>query len=517
MTLRARTARGTLVNGAFLIGTNALNLIKGLAVAIFLTSSQYGSWGLLMAAFMTLLTLGSVGVDDKYIQQDHPDQRAAFEIALTFQAVVGVVFFCLVLVGMPLFALLYGRPEIVAPGMTFALALPALVLQMPLWVHYRRMDFVRQRSLQAIDPVISLIAVITLAAVGLGLWAFVLGELVGTWCAAIVIARSSPFPLRLRWDRKELAEYTRFSWPLLLAAISAVLLVQVPVVVSARVLGVVAVGGIALATNISQFTTRVDDIVTQTLYPAICAVKERTDLLFEAFWKSNRLALLWAVPLGGAAALFAGDFVHYVIGEKWRFAVPLIITFGIAAALNQVGFNWTAFFRARGNTRPAAVESLVGLAAVMAIAIPLLATKGLTAFGVGLIIATGASVAVRLSYLRSIFPALALAGHIASAIGPTLPAVAAVLGLRGFGLGHRSPLQVALETALYATLVIAVTLGTQRRLLGEVAGYVRGRSSPGEDLPEALPPQVPEEPSASLPVIGLGADEIGARRRLPSA
>ena len=50
-------------------------------------------------------------------------------------------------------------------------------------------------------------------------------------------------------------------------------------------------------------------MVTQTLYPAICAVKDRPDLLFESFWKSNRLALLWAAPIGAAAALFAGDFV----------------------------------------------------------------------------------------------------------------------------------------------------------------------------------------------------------------
>ncbi len=68
--LRDRTARGTLINGTFLVGTNALNLIKGLAVASFLTASQYGTWGLLMAAFMTIVTLGSVGVDDKYVQQN---------------------------------------------------------------------------------------------------------------------------------------------------------------------------------------------------------------------------------------------------------------------------------------------------------------------------------------------------------------------------------------------------------------------------------------------------------------
>jgi hypothetical protein len=89
VTLRARTARGTVVNGAFLVGTNGLTLIKGLAVASFLTAAEYGTWGLLMAAFTTILSLGSVGVDDKYVQQDDADQERAFEIAFTVQSVLG--------------------------------------------------------------------------------------------------------------------------------------------------------------------------------------------------------------------------------------------------------------------------------------------------------------------------------------------------------------------------------------------------------------------------------------------
>jgi len=472
--LRARTARGTLTNAGFLVAANSLNLVKGIAVATFLSTSAYGIWGLLMAAFMTLLTLTSVGVDDKYIQQDDPDQQRAFEIAFTFQTLLGVVLFVAVLVGMPTFAWLYGRPAMIAPGLAFALAIPALVLQMPLWVHYRRMDFVRQRSLQAIDPVVSLVAVLGLAVAGLGVWALVGGELLGTWCAALAILKTSPYRLRLRWDRAALREYTRFSWPLFVGALGAVLLVQVPVVVSSRLLGVAAVAAIALAANITQFTTRVDDVVTQTLYPAICAVKDRSDLLFESFWKSNQLALLWAAPLGAAAALFAGDFIRYGIGEKWRLAAPLIVTFGINAALNQIGFNWTAFFRARGDTRPIGVATVVHLVAVMALAVPLLIIAGLTGFGIGLCAATAVSVSLRLAYLRRLFPALSLVRHVALGIGPALPGVAVVLILRLADPAPRSPLRVGGEALLFSVVVLGATWTSQRTLLGESFAYLGG-------------------------------------------
>jgi PST family polysaccharide transporter len=336
------------------------------------------------------------------------------------------------------------------------------------------MDFARQRKLQLVDPVVSILAVIGLVLAGLGVWALVVGELLGSWCGAIVIVRSSPYRLRLRFERKAVREYTAFSWPLFVGAITTVLLLQVPVTVTSRLLGVTAVGGLALAMNISQFTTRVDNVVTQTLYPVICAVKDRADLLFEAFWKSNRLALLWAAPLGAAAALFGRDFVHYVLGEKWRFAVPLIAAFGVNAAINQIGFNWSAFFRALGDTRPVAVASTLGLLAVMGIAVPLLVTQGLTGFGYGMTAATVVGVAVRLWYLRRIFSGLAIAAHVGRGIGPALAASSALVFFRVASPESRTVGRVAVEAGVYAGLAIAATYLSERRLLRESIGYLRG-------------------------------------------
>lgn len=474
--LRGRAARGSLINAGFTIATSAIYIVQGIVLAALLSTYVYGLWGLLMAAYMSLLALGSVGIDDRYVQQDDPDQRRAFEVAFTLQLLLVTVFIAVLLVGMPLFALIYGRSEIVGPGLALAASMPALGLQMTVWVHYRRMNFLRQRQLILIDPVVTFVASIGLALAGLEVWALVIGALTGSWVAAAAMVRACPYRLRLRWDRAAFGEYLSFSWPLFAAALSTVLLVQVPVIVSARVYGVTAVAGLALATMIWQLTQKVDQLVTASLYPAICAVKDRRDLLFEAFWKSNRLALLWAAPLGAAVALFAGDFVHYVIGEKWRFAVPLLAAYGISAALDQVGFNWTAFFRALGDTRPVAISSAVALLTVLLIAVPLLVAEGLTAFGVGIVAATLVSIVVRLAYLRRIFPALGLARHVVRGIGPTLPPVALVLGLRALEPGGRGLGWVLAEAGLFVAVAVLATALFERSLLRESLGYLRRRA-----------------------------------------
>ena len=241
--------------------------------------------------------LKQVGVSDRYIQQDEPDQQLAFQRAFTmelvFTGLLGVV-----MVGMVgLLALLYGS-ELLAPGFVVMLALPAVVLQSPLWIFYRRMEFVRQRSLEAVEPVVTTIVAIALAVAGAGYWSLVIGVVAGAWASALVAVIACPYPIRLRFDFRTLRGYASFSWPLFVAGLSGIVIAQGSILAGDKLIGLAAVGVITLASAISLYAQRVDEIITATLYPAICAVKDRKDLLFESFVKSNRLALSGASRSG---------------------------------------------------------------------------------------------------------------------------------------------------------------------------------------------------------------------------
>jgi O-antigen/teichoic acid export membrane protein len=470
--LRRRVARGTVVNTAFLAGVNVLGVLKGFVVAAFLSAGDFGVWGLLLVTLGTLLWLAQIGVDDKYIQQDEEDQELAFHRAFTMQSLLCGLFLGLILVTTPLFALLYGDWRIVAPSYALALAVPALALQTPMWVYYRRMDFVKQRVLQALDPVSSFVVTVALAVAGLGYWALVIGTICGAWGAALVSVRAAPYRLRFRYDRATLGRYAGFSVPVLAGQASGVLIAQVPVTVAQRTLGLAAVGAITLASSISIYASRVDDIVSHAIYPAVCAVKDRADLLFETFSKSNRLAVLWGAPCGVGIALFAGDLVTYVLGEKWRGAVLLIQVFGLIAAANQLGFNWTVFYRARGETRPLAVSATVGMVVCLATTMPLLLLEGIDGYAIGMSAMMVALLVVRRHYLRRIFPAASLLRHSARAILPTVPGTLVVLGLRQFA-GGGGAARAAAELALFVVLTIATTFVTERQLMREMVGYLR--------------------------------------------
>src|SRR5205085_7924194 len=184
------------------------------------------------------------------------------------------------------------------------------------WVYYRRMDFARQRALAAIDPVVGFVVAVTLAALGAGYWAFVAGLAGGVFAASVAAVVRSPYRLRLRYEPGTLKSYTSFSGPLLIASGASFVMTWSAMIAAKLDLGVGALGVIALAATIISFSDQVDQLVTGTLYPAICAVKDRTELLYESFVKSNRLALMWAIPFGTAVALFAADVVSFGIGER---------------------------------------------------------------------------------------------------------------------------------------------------------------------------------------------------------
>src|SRR4051794_24500466 len=224
--LRQQAARGTLINSGFQVGFAGLGLLRRFVVAAYLTRADFGVWSIVLTTVMTVGWLKQVGVSDKYVQQDEPDQEAAFQKAFTMELATSVGFFVLIAALLPAYSLAYATPKIIVPGIVLALSVPISALESPIWIPYRRMQFARQRTLAAVDPVVALGVTIGLAVAGAGYWALVLGVLAGSVAGATVAVLSCPYPLRLRMDRRTLKEYATFSWPLLGLSLLSLVVVQ---------------------------------------------------------------------------------------------------------------------------------------------------------------------------------------------------------------------------------------------------------------------------------------------------
>jgi O-antigen/teichoic acid export membrane protein len=240
-------------------------------------------------------------------------------------------------------------------------------------------------------------------------------------------------------------------------------------------LGLAGAGAVTLAAYITIFTTRVDDLIGTTIYPAICAVQNRLDLLRETFVKANRLALMWAMPFGVALALFAPDLVRFVVGEKWHTAVRLLQITGLVAAINHIGFNWDDYYRARSQTVPIAVASVLFTIVTLGVGLPLLFSHGLTGLAIGIGAGGVVNLVVRAVYVSRLFEGFAFVRHALRALLPTIPAVLVVVAIRGVESGSRSASMAVAELTAYVLVTAAATWLAERSLLREVLGYLRAR------------------------------------------
>ena len=473
--LRAHAARGSLINTAFLVALSSLGFVRGFVLAAFLLASDYGVWGLTTTALLIVSAAQQVGIGDRYIQQDDPDQEAAFQKAFSLSLLAAGAAMAASLVVLPVFALIYDEPRILLPGVVLTVNYLAIPFQLPIWFHYRRMDFLRQRALQAVDPIVGFLVAVGLAIAGAGYWALFGGAIAGLWAAAAAASFRSPYRYRWRYDRGTMRDYWSFSWPLVISSLGGVLIAQAAFIATDAHLGLAAAGALTLASTVTLFTDRIDGLVTGTLYPAIVAVRDKADVLYESFVKSNRLALMWAMPFGVGLSLFCGDLVAFLIGEKWAQAVPLLEVFGVVAALGHVGFNWSAYFRAIGDTRPMAVAAAAASITFLVVGIPGLLLFDLRGLAAGVAAQLLAHLACRAWYLSRLFEGFGFLRHAARGILPSVPAVAIVLLARAVESGERTAGVAAAELAVYLAVTAVATLLLEGRLLRETMGYLKPR------------------------------------------
>ncbi len=158
----------------------------------------------------------------------------------------------------------------------------------------------------------------------------------------------------------------------------------------------------------------------------------------------------------------------------------LLQVFALTAAVGHIGFNWDAFYRARGDTRPIAIWSFSTMLSFLAVPFPLLIFDGLDAFAYGMGVMTLVSFAIKGYFLTRLFDGFQMLRYAARALAPTVPAVALVALARAAGSAADRTFAVALlELGLFLAVTFLSTVLLERALLREVLGYLRRGVMPG--------------------------------------
>jgi O-antigen/teichoic acid export membrane protein len=475
--LRRRTVQGVLVNAVFMGGAEALMLAQGLIVTVLLGPRLIGLYGIVTTTAVTIAALRRIGIDEAFVQQRESDQEAEFQRAFTLELVVGAAFSLVLLAAAPIVAAAYGDERLLWLTLAVAYLPTFFALQAPTWIFFRQMDFLRVRTLQVLVPVVTFCVTVPLAAAGVGVWSLVIGPAVGNAVAVVAGIRVSPYRLRLQFDRDARTRYLRFSWPVFVTAVALLLVQQGQMLAFTLHGGLAAAGYITLAVTLTRYADRADQIIATTIYPAICVVSDQVTTLREIFVTSNRVALMWVLPFCAGFILFSPDLVHFVLGTKWQPAALLLQGLAGTAAIQQLGYNWFSFYRARGDSSRQAVEAAVSTAAFLLLAVPGLLIWGSWGFIGGRLAGAVLVLIVRRHYVRRLLGIELLALGVRGA-APIAAATGLVLAVRTVAWsGPRTLAQAAVEVVLFLACSAALTWATERALVRDLLAQVRARGT----------------------------------------
>src|ERR687885_1006800 len=199
--LRTATARGGVLNAAFLSGAEGVVLLQGLLATALLGPDAIGLYGVVTTTAMTIVALRRIGIDEAFVQQAAEDEEAEFQRAFTVELAVGLAGSLVIAALAPLLAAVYDDDRLIALTLAVAYLPVAFALQAPQWAAFKAMAYLRLRVLQAIVPLGTVVVAVPLLLAGVGVWSLVIGPFCGNTLAVLAAWRVSPYPLRLRPDR----------------------------------------------------------------------------------------------------------------------------------------------------------------------------------------------------------------------------------------------------------------------------------------------------------------------------
>ena len=452
-------------------------LAQGLIVSILLGPEAIGLYGIVTATAMTIVALKRVGIDEAFVQQSEQGQEEEFQRAFSLELAVSAAFSLAIAVAAPLVAIVYGEDELLPLTLAAAYMPLAFALQAPTWIFFRRMDFLRQRLLLAVGPVVTFVFTVGLAAAGVGVWSLVIGPAIGNAAAAAGGRGGFALPAATCASSATPRGATSAS-----PGRSSCRARRCSSLLQGQLLafdvwgGIAAVGHLTLAYTLTRYADRADHVVASTIYPAICAVRDqvddargdlrqvepgRDDLVGPVLRRHRPVR---AGPRGVRARATSGS-------RRWccSRASPWPPRSSSSASTGSRS-TARAATRARRPWRRASWRSLSSRSRV-----PGLALWGATGFVVGRGLVSLAMLVVRGSLRAPAAPGRAAVGaRRARGRCRWLAGAAAALALRLALWGGERPLwQVLCELALFLAVTALATRALERDLLREFTRYLR--------------------------------------------
>lgn len=308
-------------------GAQIIGFVVGIVLARLLAPEVFGML-LTLQVFTGIAGFVAGGGMGQALVRAKDTTREDYDVVFTLQLLAGSVIYAVFFFAAPWIAAAYQQP--LYQDMIRVMALSFLfrpLTNVPGSILYREMRFKATTLVSYVALLVSSSVSITLAYLGYGVWALILGGFASplvTIPAYMALARWRP-GMSLRFGRAR--EIARYGFLVSLNDIVCYLREQVSIFLLSRTLGPASVGlynkGESLAKMPHGFIT---GSVYQVLFRALAAEQDNLDKSRYLFFRSITLVAVYATPFYVGMLWLADPLVRGLYGDRWADAAgPLFI------------------------------------------------------------------------------------------------------------------------------------------------------------------------------------------------
>ena len=340
----------------------AISWAGTLYVIRVLAPSDYGLAAICSAVISIISMIAEFGFGAAIVQAktlDKPQIRGIYGASLLF---AGALFAGVVLLA-PVIAWFFRAPEVTWLVRVSALQLViAAFAMLPGAFLARDMSFRLAAPISIVGGLSGTLATVALAMHGDGVWALIIGPLVGAALHTLLLNLAAPQPY---WPSLNLAparELIKFGFQVATTRVVSYVFGQSDVLIAGRILDKTSLGEYSIAMHLALLpVSKVMGILNSVAYPAIAQMQRDGYDMRPNLLQALRLAGYLLIPLLWGLAAVAPWLVGTVLGPQWTGAIRLLEIVGLVLPLRMISVLMSSTVQGMGRADIELRNTLTGL------------------------------------------------------------------------------------------------------------------------------------------------------------
>ena len=320
-----------------------------LLLARMLAPEYFGLLAIAMLAINSLIFLQELGFSSALIYRQSDVEEAAhtahWAIIATSVMLYGAAFLLA-----PLIAAFFRSPEVtpVLRVLSTTIVISSFS-RVPYALLFKGMDFRRKVIPEFVAGLVGNGFALVLAFAGWNVWALVAGEVINAILTTALVFVVYPWRAKWRFDKQLFREMLGYGKHVTASQVLIFGVTNIDDLFVGRMLGEASLGVYNMAYRVSNLpATNITRLVSRVTFPAFTQMQSDVARMRKAFFEVVHRVGLLAIPLAVATIVFAPEFVHIVLTDKWAAAIVPMQILAVYGLIRSVAANMGTIFQAGG-------------------------------------------------------------------------------------------------------------------------------------------------------------------------